>query len=116
MRKPISVSSSCRLATGCMLFLFAMAAAAATVRGQLNHRNGASIAPAGGICVTVFKAGGVRSARACTDAQGMYYLPNVSPGDYQLEIWTSQRPGASPIRYPIRVAEPYTDIQPITVP
>jgi hypothetical protein len=116
MRKPISVSSFCRLAAGCMLFLLTIAAGAATVRGQLNHHNKASIAPAGGICVTVVKTGGVRSARACTDAQGMYYLPNISPGDYQLEIWTSQSPGASPIRYPIRVAEPYTDIQPITVP
>jgi len=116
MRKLISVLNYCRLATGCMLFLLAIAAGAATVRGQLNRRNGASVAPAGGICVTVVKAGGVRSARACTDDRGMYYLPNVSPGDYQLEIWTSQKPGALPIRYPARVAEPYTDIPPITVP
>ena len=99
-----------------LLFLTIQVANAATVRGRLNRRTGAATSPAGGICITVYKQGGARSARACSDAQGMYYLPNVSAGDYQLEIWTSQSPGAQPLRYPIKVAEPFTDIQPITVP
>jgi len=98
------------------LLCLVQVANAATVRGQLNRRTGAVTSPAGGICITVYKQGGARSARACSDAQGMYYLPNVGAGDYQLEVWTSQSPGAQPLRYPIKVVEPFTDIQPITVP
>jgi hypothetical protein len=117
MKKPFSVSSFRRLGTACMLLLLAVqAAGAATVRGQLNRRSGAAASPAGGICVTVSNATGARSPRACSNAQGMYYLPNISPGNYQLEIWTSQSPGASPMRYPIKVVEPNTDVPPITVP
>lgn len=99
-----------------VLLLMMKFAGAATVRGQLNRRAGASAAPAAGICITVYKPGGGRSPRACSNSQGMYYLPNIAPGDYQLEVWTSQDPRVQPIRYPVRVAEPYTDIQPVTVP
>jgi hypothetical protein len=117
MRKSISVSRFCRLAAGCMFLLLTIqAASAATVRGQLNRHSGTGAAPAAGICVTVYSEKGGRSARVCSNAQGMYYLANIIPGSYQLEIWTSPSPGASPIRYPITVAEPYTDIHPITLP
>jgi hypothetical protein len=117
MRKLISASSFCRLATGCMLLLLTIqAASAATVRGQLNRRSGAGAAPAAGVCVTVYSEKGGRSARVCSNAQGMYYLTNIVQGNYQLEIWTSPSPGAPPIRYPITVVEPYTDIHPITLP
>jgi hypothetical protein len=117
MKNLISVSLLRRLAAGCVGFLLlAQFAGAATVRGQLNRRNGTSMAPAAAVCVTVIASSGARSARACSNAQGMYYLPNVNAGDYQLEVWTSQNPAAPPARYPIKVVEPYTDIQPITVP
>ncbi|MBZ5505301.1 MAG: carboxypeptidase-like regulatory domain-containing protein [Acidobacteriia bacterium] len=99
-----------------VLLLMTGFASAATVRGQLNRRAGTSAAPAAGICITVYKPAGGRSPRACSDSQGMYYLPNIAPGDYQLEVWTSQDPRVQPIRYPVKVAEPYTDIQPVIVP
>ena len=117
MRKLISAFSLRRLTTYCTLFLLTVGTAnAATVRGQLNRRYGTSASPAAGICVTVYKPGGARSARACSNSQGKYYLSNITPGDYQLEIWTSLSSGAPPIRHTIKVAEPHTDIPPITVP
>jgi hypothetical protein len=45
----------------------------------------------------------------------MYYLHNISPGTYNLEIWISQRPGARPLVYKINVREPLTDIPAIRV-
>ena len=117
MKKLISTSSFCRFATGCMLLLLTIQMAdAATVRGRLNRRSGPSASPAAGICVTVYRPAGGRSPRACANSQGMYFLANIAPGDYQLEVWTSPDPRAQPIRYPVKVTEPYTDIQPVIVP
>lgn len=84
---------------------------AATVRGRLIHPNGY---PAAGIAVTVINAGGVRCSPAYTGADGMYYLFNIPPGPYYLEIWIY--PGGAPERFQIQVVEPYTDIPQVGVP
>jgi hypothetical protein len=46
----------------------------------------------------------------------MYYLYNVPPGGYYLEIWTSRDASVPPTVYPVQVGEPYTDIPVIVVP
>ena len=90
---------------------------AAEVRGRLDHvdSNGAH-APAVGISVTVYNQGSGRSAPATTGSDGIYHIQNIRPGSSQLEVWTSTDPRVPPIVYPIRVAEPYSDIAPITLP
>ena len=116
MKRQAAISTFCRIAAYCAVFLVMLGTArAATVRGQLKRPDGRKVVPAAGMCITVSTRNG-RSPRACSNFQGMYYLPNVPPGDYLLEIWTSPDPKAPPIRQNIRVVEPYTDIQPITVP
>jgi len=103
-----------RIAVYCALFLVMLeSAGAATLRVHLNRLNHGRAVPAADVCITVFASNGARSPRACSNSRGIYYLPNILPGNYVLEIWTN--PGAPPIRQNIRVAEPYTDIQPITV-
>jgi hypothetical protein len=94
-----------------VLVLAAGVAHAATVRGRLIHQNGY---PAAGIAVTVINAGGVRCAPAYSQPDGMYYLFNIPPGPYYLEIWIYR--GGAPVVYQIQVFEPYTDIPQIVVP
>jgi hypothetical protein len=87
------------------------AANAATVRGRLLHQNGY---PAAGVAVTVYNQTMGRSSPAFAGADGMYYLYNIPPGNYYLEVWIY--PNSPPVVYQIQVAEPYTDIPPTSVP
>jgi len=102
---------------GGRLLLFMTVAAtlagAAVVRGRLVHQNQA---PATGIAVTVYNPISKRTVPVHTDANGAYYIPNVSAGNYSLEIWTTTGPGAKPIEYSIRVEEPYTDVATKVIP
>jgi len=84
---------------------------AATVRGRLNHANGY---PAAGVAVTVINQQAGRSSPAYSGADGMYYIYNVPPGYYNLEVWIY--PGGAPTVYQIQVGDPYTDIPPLLVP
>jgi hypothetical protein len=97
----------------CLLFLAltAVIADAATVRGRLSHSNGS---PATRIQVTVVNAQGVRSSPAYTGTDGMYYLSNIAPGPYRLEVWVYA--GGNPAVYQIRVVEPNTEMPEIHVP
>jgi hypothetical protein len=95
-----------------VLVLAASLAQAATVRGRLIRRN--TSYPAPGIAVTVINSYGVRCSPAYTGADGMYYLFNIPPGPYYLEIWVY--PGGAPMVYQIQVYEPYTDMPQIVVP
>jgi Carboxypeptidase regulatory-like domain len=99
------------LAPVLLVFLVTGSANAATVRGRLVHSNGY---PAAGVAVTVFSQGTGRSSPAYTGGDGMYYLNNVPPGYYYLEVWSY--PGGAPAVYQIQVYEPYTDIPPTGVP
>jgi hypothetical protein len=96
---------------GLFVVLAAAFAHAATVRGRLVHPNGY---PAADIAVTVSNPQIGRSSPAQTGADGMYYIFNIPPGSYFLEIWI--HPGGAPIVYQIQVYEPYTDIPQIGVP
>ena len=100
----------------CLFFSFVVAARASTVRGRLDHiyPNGQR-GPATGFAVTVYNPSRGRSNPSYTDQQGMYYLQNVPPGTYNLEIWVSTDPRVSPVVYVIEVVDPYTDVPPILV-
>jgi hypothetical protein len=85
---------------------------AATVRGRIDriYPNGA-VGPAPGIAVTVYNGVSGRSAPAYSGQDGIYILYNVPPGDYSLEVWTSNVPTV----YTIRVFDPLTDLPPISI-
>jgi hypothetical protein len=78
---------------------------AAVVRGRLIRQN----QPASGIAVTLYSPNTKRTIPVRTDSSGSYYIPNVVPGDYTLEVWTSTGAGAQPTTFSIKVTEPYTD-------
>lgn len=102
-----------RIVALCLLFpaLIPVIADAATVRGRLSHSNGS---PATRIQVTVVNAQGVRSSPAYTGTDGMYYLSDIAPGPYRLEVWVYA--GGNPAVYQIQVVEPNTDMPEIKVP
>lgn len=80
----------------------------ATVRGRLDRqgRDGRPY-PAIYVPVTLYNKQKGRSRPAYSDVRGMYYLYNVPPDDYYLEVWISKD---HPVSYPIHVADPATDI------
>jgi hypothetical protein len=113
MRGKIGISAWFRTSICCFAVILLITALpaparAALIRGRLVLPNNA---PAAGITVTVWRQDIGRSAPSVTDAGGMYYLNQIPPGVYWLEIWVSNPPRA----YQITVAEPYTDIPPIIV-
>ena len=104
--------------TPLVLFLALLAqpsvAGTSIVRGRLFRvvPNGQSF-PAQGIAVTVVNPQLGRSNASYSGPDGMYYLYNIPPGFYTLEIWSSN----PPMVFQIQVYDqPYTDIAPIQVP
>lgn len=91
-------------------------ATAATVRGRLDrvYRNGVR-KHAAGVAVTVLSRARGRTSPSHTDSDGMYYIYNVSPGAYYLEVWVNSSPGSPPMVFPIQVVEPYTNVPAIVV-
>jgi len=94
-----------------LLLIGAASAQAAMVRGRLVHSNGY---PAAGVAVTVFNQAVGRSSPAYAGPDGMYYLYNIPPGYYYLEVWIY--PGGAPVVYQIQVFEPYTDLPVVMIP
>lgn len=89
---------------------------AGTLRGRLDRRDsyGRNI-PAAYVHVTLYSQQQGRSSPAYTGVDGMYYLYNVPPGSYTLEVWVY--PNRPPLTYGIQVYnQPYTDIPPILIP
>ena len=115
MKNQILFPNASKLALYLLLLILAFARTghAASVRGRIDHAysNGQRI-PMTGVTVTVSQPGMGRSAPAYTDGRGMYYLQNIRPGIYNLEIWSPNSPG-KPIVYRIRVSDPYTDVPPV---
>lgn len=97
-----------------LLFVAQASAYAGTVRGMLLRRDGYGkqyAAPY--VKVSLNNQARGRSALAYSGTDGMYYLYNVPPGDYLLEIWTPTKL----LRYKISVSnERYTDIAQIQIP
>lgn len=100
-----------------ILFLFSAFTYAGTVRGRLDRRDGyGRIFPAVYVRVTLSNERQGRSAPAYTGTDGMFYLYNVPPGSYYLEIWPYPNQ-QQPIVYTIYVSDqPVTDIAPIVIP
>ena len=98
------------------LLLQSDALAASTVRGKLVRRTPYGTYPASGISVSVYALNSNmgRSRRSYTDASGFYYLYNIPPGRYKLEVWVANPPW----NYDIVVdgSQQFTDIAPIQVP
>jgi hypothetical protein len=118
MRTRAAGISPLATAVACFVVVLAMtqAASAATVRGRLvRYVNGGQY-PAGGVAVTIYNQKAGRSKSVYTGPDGMYYLYNVSPGAYYIEIWTSPDTRVRPTVYPVQVGEPYTDVPVIVVP
>jgi hypothetical protein len=91
------------------------AAGYGTVRGKLLRQGRSATYPVAGIEVSLYavdsKLG--RSPKATSGSDGMYYVRNVPPGKYRLEIWI----GKSPRTYDVAVrGTGYTDVAPIVVP
>src|SRR5262245_24746381 len=66
---------------------FVISAEAATVRGRLVRRTPQGFYPAQGVPVTVFSREKGRSGASYSGPDGMYYLYNIPPGPYTLEVW-----------------------------
>ena len=98
-----------------LTFVGTTSAQGATVRGRLDRRDGnGRIYPATYVAVTLNSPNMGRSSPAYTGADGMYYLYNVPPGNYLLEVWAY--PGRPPLTFNISVYDqPYTDINPILI-
>lgn len=87
-------------------------AEAQMVRGMIERQTPYGIYPATSVAVTLFSRERGRSSPAYTDNRGFYYLQNIPPGNYVLEIWA----GRTPLTRPVRIlGRPYNDIPPIRV-
>jgi len=62
--------------------------------------------------VTLFNQSIGRSTPAYAGPDGMYYLYNVPPGFYYLEVWVTPN---TPIVYQVQVFDPLTDLPQIIV-
>lgn len=85
---------------------------AQTVRGRLDGNGPYGAYPASRIAVTLISPTHGRSAPAYSDYQGMYYIYNVPPGQFTLEVWTNSN---QPLTFNILVPPnpPTMDIAPI---
>lgn len=92
-------------------FTFATIAGATNVRGRIVRGNNY---PAIGVAVTVASPQAGRSYPAYTDYNGFYYLYNIPPGNYNLEIWVTRN---TPLIQPIQVpSAPQFDLIQLTIP
>jgi ER membrane protein complex subunit 7, beta-sandwich domain len=88
-------------------------AAASTVRGQLFRMVSGKRVGANGIAVRLNHAQRGPSSSVYTNNEGMYFLYNIPPGQYTLEVTITQK---NVQKYRITVEDkPYTDIAPIEV-
>ena len=90
--------------------------AASTVRGRIVRKGPSGQYAVPGVPISVYATGSNlgRSAQVYTGSDGMYYLSNVRPGTYQLEVWVSKQ---QRLTYNIHVKDqPFTDIAPVVIP
>ena len=97
-----------------LFFLTSNLVFGAGIRGRLDGLGPYGPYPVAGVPVTVANPSMKwRSQPSYSDNQGMYYIYNLAPGSYVLEIWAG---GPTPINFNIMVHnQPITDISPIRV-
>lgn len=99
----------------CLVFALAGLAEAGTIRGRLVRQTPQGQYPAQGIQVTVYRSDLGQSSPSYSGTDGMYYLYNIPPGTYTLQIWAF--PNMPPLTFSIQVGnQQFTDIAPIVVP
>jgi len=87
-------------------------AAASTVRGQLYRMVNGKRVGANGIAVRLNHPQHGPSSSVYTNTEGMYFLYNIPPGQYTLEVTIAKNVK----KYQITVEnKPYTDIAPIEI-
>ncbi len=91
----------------------ATSAQAQTVRGQVLRATPAGTYPAPYMSVTLYSDRMGRSAPAYTTPEGIYYLYNVPPGQYVLEVWAAKTPTTVKVVVPQNRA--WTDIAPVPI-
>lgn len=84
------------------------------VRGRLDGRGAYGLYPVSRVPVTLNNRLKKRTPPVYSDYQGIYFIKDVRPGIYMLEIWTSSD---KPLTYRIvvRPDKPVTDIAPVQV-
>lgn len=104
------------LVMSCVFVLasFANTVCAENVRGRLDGYGQYGAYPVPRVAVTLFSQTFGRTSPAYSDYQGMYYIYNVPPGPYTLEVWIG---GPQPMIFNIYVTPnlQVTDIAPIRV-
>ena len=86
---------------------------AASVKGRILQMGPTGeLTPVAGATLTTYTNKSGRSYPVTTDSEGMFYL-TAPAGAYVLEVWTSRDPHQPPQTFPIKVTDPFTDIQSI---
>lgn len=89
-------------------------ARAATVQGAAICSN--QNAPAYSAVMTVFRADIGQSSPASVGQDGMFYLYNIPPGVYTLQVWNRSNPSAPALLFQISVFEPLTSLPALRLP
>ena len=101
-----------RLLLALLATTLSTALAAQTVRGRLWRSTPNGLNPASALAVTLYSPQRGRSSPAYSTSEGYYYLYNVPPGRYILEIWTGRAPTTTEIMVGM---QPFTDIPATTL-
>jgi hypothetical protein len=89
----------------------ASAQSVGTVRGMLQDNSGKKPLPASGFQVTL-EGKSYTSPAVKSGMDGLYYIPNVAPGNYTLKVWVNPK---NPLSFPITVKGQLTDVPPVVV-
>jgi hypothetical protein len=89
-------------------------AKAATVQGVAFCS--AAGRPAYNAAISVFRADIGQSNLAAVDTSGAFYLYNIPPGVYVLQVWSRVNPSQAPLLYQISVFEPLTSLPVLQLP
>jgi hypothetical protein len=115
MRRKCSWKGATICVVGVTLMALAGARArAATVQGALFCP--AQSRPAYNAAVSVFRADIGQSNLAAVGQNGMFYLYNIPPGNYVLQVWSRTNPSQQPLLYQISVFEPLTSLPLLQLP
>ncbi len=115
MRRKCSWKRAVKSVVGVTLMALASARGrAATVQGALFCPTGNR--PAYNSAVSVFRADIGQSSLAAVGQNGMFYLYNIPPGNYVLQVWSRTNPSQQPLLYQISVFEPLTSLPLLQLP
>lgn len=116
-----------RTHAGALFFLFTLVALASlcltasaqvkqsTVRGRIDRQTTTGVVPAAYIRVTMYREDTKEKLpETYTGSNGIYYIRNVTPGTYILQVWLSADRLYKSYRITVG-GEPYTDIQTISI-